>query len=103
MQKSSRIMQPQYAPNQQSNNLNQFCHYKASSKTKTTENNYKQSPTSSIQVGDKYTYSLKDMIGDGYTSKVYKGHEIGKPTTIYAIKVIDKKRLDQDQIKLIKN
>lgn len=103
MQKSPRIMQHQHGPYHQHSNINQLYFNSTSPRQKPRENTYTKSPNNSVKVGDKYTYSTEDMIGDGYTSRVYKGHEIEKPTKTYAIKVIDKKRLDKDQIKLIKN
>jgi len=40
--------------------------------------NNKPKPASinNFELGNKYTYSYNDLIGDGFTSKVYKGYEI---------------------------
>ena len=36
----------------------------------------------------KYKYDLNNELGRGYSGKVYKGIEIGKPHKRYAIKVV---------------
>lgn len=76
MQTSPRYLQAREGPNQQSNPLKQLFSAAVSPKQKCTENNKQKKLSNSIEIGNKYIYSLDDLIGDGFTSKVYKGFDL---------------------------
>ena len=94
-----------YKQNQPNNPLKQLFSYNLSPKQKPSENVRQKPlcPPQKIDLAGKYIYSLEDLIGDGFTSKVYKGYEIERPGKAYAIKIIEKGRLSQDQMKLVRN
>jgi serine/threonine-protein kinase ULK/ATG1 len=53
-----------------------------------------------IRVGE-YKYREQDILGEGYSSKVYKGTSIHKFDEKYAIKVIDIKKTTPENLALI--
>ena len=41
---------------------------------------------------------LRNILGEGFTSKVYKGEDIDKPGTFVAVKIIRNKYLSDDEL-----
>ena len=50
---------------------------------------------------EKYKYFTDSLLGEGYSSKVYKGTEVNKPQKRYAIKVIELQKFQGDTLKML--
>ena len=68
----------------------------------TSEKKFPSLATSSHQqnIGD-YQYSELDLLGKGYSSKVYKGFHISRPEETYAIKVIDTSKFRPSSLEML--
>jgi serine/threonine protein kinase len=55
-----------------------------------------------VRVGN-YKFSIEDVLGKGYSSKVYKGVEVGKEHKKYAIKAVDLKKFRGSNLDMLES